>query len=83
MNDPCERSAECIDIMVADAWDAFGAALAGELGRVEAAEGTIVHPGAGSGWGVRTVCAALRMTPGPGGRTVPVTTGGPARPDPR
>ncbi|MCQ8193863.1 class I SAM-dependent methyltransferase [Streptomyces rugosispiralis] len=59
MNDPYERSAEYIDIMIADAWDTFGPALAEELGGVEAAEGTIIDLGAGSGRGVRAVCAAL------------------------
>jgi hypothetical protein len=59
MKDPYERSAEYIDIMIADAWDAFGPALAQALGGVEAVAGTVVDLGAGSGRGVRAVCAAL------------------------
>ncbi|RNG36080.1 class I SAM-dependent methyltransferase [Streptomyces botrytidirepellens] len=59
MNDPYERSAEYIDIMIADAWDAFAPSLAEALGGVDAVEGTIVDLGAGSGRGVRAACAAL------------------------
>lgn len=59
MNDPYERSAEYIDIMIADVWDAFGPALTEALEGVEATTGTIVDLGAGSGRGVRAVCAAL------------------------
>lgn len=59
MNDPYARSAEYIDIMIAEAWDAFGPAWADALKGTEAVPGTIVDLGAGSGRGVRAVCAAL------------------------
>ncbi|GAA2324621.1 class I SAM-dependent methyltransferase [Streptomyces cuspidosporus] len=59
MNDPYARSAEYIDIMIAEAWDAFGPALADTLKGTEAIPGTIVDLGAGSGRGVRAVCAAF------------------------
>ncbi|GAA2348102.1 hypothetical protein SVIO_024370 [Streptomyces violaceusniger] len=46
MNDPYERSAEYIDIVIADAWSTFGPTLTDELRGVEAVGGTIVDLGA-------------------------------------
>ncbi|MFD8339102.1 class I SAM-dependent methyltransferase [Streptomyces solisilvae] len=59
MSDPYERSAEYIDIMIAEAWEAFDPALTEALKGVETIAGTVVDLGAGSGRGVRAACAAL------------------------
>ncbi|GHH91527.1 class I SAM-dependent methyltransferase [Streptomyces capillispiralis] len=63
MSDPYERSAEYLDILIAEAWDALGPALADVLARVRATTGTVVDLGAGSGRGVRVIRDALPGAP--------------------
>ncbi|MER6688158.1 class I SAM-dependent methyltransferase [Streptomyces minutiscleroticus] len=63
MSDPYERSAEYLDIMIADAWRPLAPALADVLTGVKAKTGAVVDLGAGSGRGVRVICDALPRTP--------------------
>jgi SAM-dependent methyltransferase len=63
--DPYERSAEYLDLMIAETWQSLGPALADVLQQVKAAPGPVADIGAGTGRGVRAICAAL-----PGGDPV-------------
>ncbi|GAA2280571.1 methyltransferase type 12 [Streptomyces ruber] len=63
MSDPYERSAEYLDIMIADAWQPLAPALADVLTGAEAKTGAVVDLGAGSGRGVRVIHDALPRTP--------------------
>ncbi|MFI6209020.1 class I SAM-dependent methyltransferase [Streptomyces sp. NPDC051041] len=63
MSDPYERSAEYLDIMIAEAWESLTPALADVLSRVRAEAGTVVDLGAGSGRGVRVIRDALPQAP--------------------
>ncbi|MFI9460880.1 class I SAM-dependent methyltransferase [Streptomyces xiamenensis] len=63
MSDPYERSAEYLDIMIAEAWEPLAPALADVLGLVRAGAGAVVDLGAGSGRGVRVICRALPNAP--------------------
>ncbi|MEK8169317.1 hypothetical protein NKH77_04475 [Streptomyces sp. M19] len=49
MRDPYERSAEFLDVMIAETWAALAPALGEVLGRVPARTGAVVDLGAGSG----------------------------------
>ncbi|WP_320781489.1 class I SAM-dependent methyltransferase [Streptomyces sp. CRN 30] len=62
-HDPYERSAEYLDIMIADSWEPLGAAVADVLTGVRARTGAVVDLGAGSGRGVRVICDALPGAP--------------------
>lgn len=59
MLDPYERSAEYLDLMIAGAWQQLGPALTGLLQETRAEHGPVVDLGAGTGRGVRAICAAL------------------------
>lgn len=59
MSDPYERSAEYLDIMIAEAWGPLAPALTDVLSPVRADAGVVVDLGAGSGRGVRGICDAL------------------------
>ncbi|MGW2897135.1 class I SAM-dependent methyltransferase [Streptomyces sp. NPDC001212] len=63
MSDPYERSAEYLDIMIAEAWEALAPALADALSNARARTGAVVDLGAGSGRGVRVICDALPQGP--------------------
>ncbi|MEU9351954.1 class I SAM-dependent methyltransferase [Streptomyces griseoloalbus] len=63
MSDPYERSAEYLDILIAEAWEPLGPALSDVLSRVRATSGAVVDLGAGSGRGVRVICEALPDVP--------------------
>ncbi|MFI2373515.1 class I SAM-dependent methyltransferase [Streptomyces sp. NPDC018964] len=63
MSDPYERSAEYLDILIAESWEPLAPALADVLSRVRAAAGAVVDLGAGSGRGVRVICDALPRVP--------------------
>ncbi|MGC9382433.1 class I SAM-dependent methyltransferase [Streptomyces sp. MH13] len=63
MSDPYERSAEYLDIMIAETWEPLAPALADVLSRVRAETGTVVDLGAGSGRGVRVIRDALPHAP--------------------
>ncbi|WP_030861584.1 class I SAM-dependent methyltransferase [Streptomyces sp. NRRL S-37] len=63
MSDPYERSAEYLDILIAESWEPLAPALADVLSRVRAATGSVVDLGAGSGRGVRVICDALPRVP--------------------
>ncbi|AQS66753.1 trans-aconitate 2-methyltransferase [Streptomyces pactum] len=63
MSDPYERSAEYLDIMIAEAWEPLAPALTDVLSRVRAETGAVVDLGAGSGRGVRVICDALPQAP--------------------
>jgi SAM-dependent methyltransferase len=57
--DPYERSAEYLDLLIAGTWQSLGPALAEALQQVKAGSGPIADVGAGTGRGVRVICAAL------------------------
>ncbi|RKR88341.1 hypothetical protein BDK92_2655 [Micromonospora pisi] len=59
MNDPYQRSAEYIDILIAEAWGFFAPGLAEALRGLSGTTGVTVDLGAGSGRGVAVICAAL------------------------
>ncbi|MFF5158144.1 class I SAM-dependent methyltransferase [Streptomyces sp. NPDC000348] len=63
MSDPYERSAEYLDILIAESWEPLAPALADVLTRVGAGTGAVVDLGAGSGRGVRVICDALPRVP--------------------
>ncbi|MFF4144838.1 class I SAM-dependent methyltransferase [Streptomyces sp. NPDC001698] len=63
MSDPYERSAEYLDIMIAEAWEPLAPALAEVLSVVRDGTGVVVDLGAGSGRGVRVICDALPQVP--------------------
>lgn len=63
MSDPYERSAEYLDILIAESWEPLAPALADVLSRVRAGTGAVVDLGAGSGRGVRVICDALPRGP--------------------
>ncbi|MFE9312686.1 class I SAM-dependent methyltransferase [Streptomyces sp. NPDC088353] len=63
MSDPYERSAEYLDIMIAEAWEPLAPALAEVLSVVRDGAGAVVDLGAGSGRGVRVICDALPQVP--------------------
>ncbi|MCX2923310.1 class I SAM-dependent methyltransferase [Streptomyces sp. NEAU-W12] len=63
MSDPYERSAEYLDIMIAESWEPLAPALADVLSRVRAGAGAVMDLGAGSGRGVRVICEALPQVP--------------------
>ncbi|KOT30513.1 hypothetical protein ADK41_32010 [Streptomyces caelestis] len=63
MSDPYERSAEYLDILIAESWEPLAPALADALSNVRARTGAVVDLGAGSGRGVRVICDALPQTP--------------------
>lgn len=62
-SDPYERSAEYLDIMIAESWEPLGPAVADVLTGVRARTGAVVDLGAGSGRGVRVICDALPGAP--------------------
>lgn len=63
MSDPYERSAEYLDILIAESWEPLAPALADVLSHVRAGTGAVVDLGAGSGRGVRVICDALPRVP--------------------
>ncbi|MFE2279723.1 class I SAM-dependent methyltransferase [Streptomyces sp. NPDC059454] len=63
MSDPYERSAEYLDILIAESWEPLAPALADVLSRVRAGTGAVVDLGAGSGRGVRVIRDALPQAP--------------------
>ncbi|MFD3735495.1 class I SAM-dependent methyltransferase [Streptomyces sp. NPDC058632] len=63
MSDPYERSAEYLDIMIAESWEPLAPALVEVLSHVRAATGAVMDLGAGSGRGVRAICDALPRVP--------------------
>lgn len=63
MSDPYERSAEYLDILIAESWGPLAPALADVLSRVRAGTGAVVDLGAGSGRGVRVICDTLPGVP--------------------
>lgn len=63
MSDPYERSAEYLDILIAESWQPLAPALADVLSRVRAGTGAVVDLGAGSGRGVRVIRDALPGVP--------------------
>ncbi|PNV35925.1 class I SAM-dependent methyltransferase [Streptomyces sp. DH-12] len=63
MSDPYERSAEYLDILIAESWEPLAPALADVLSHVRAGTGAVVDLGAGSGRGVRVICEALPRVP--------------------
>ncbi|MEV0218324.1 class I SAM-dependent methyltransferase [Streptomyces sp. NPDC050704] len=59
MLDPYERSAEFLDLLIAGTWQSLGPALGEVLQQVRAGSGPVADVGAGTGRGVRAICAAL------------------------
>ncbi|MFM9442371.1 class I SAM-dependent methyltransferase [Streptomyces acidiscabies] len=57
--DPYDRSAEYLDLLMAEAWEALTPALTEALREVRAGAGPVVDLGAGTGRGVVAICAAL------------------------
>lgn len=63
MSDPYQRSAEYIDLLLEEQWRPLTPLLCAELGRLGAQQGRVVDIGAGTGRGVRALCAALPGVP--------------------
>ncbi|SCL15372.1 class I SAM-dependent methyltransferase [Micromonospora inyonensis] len=59
MDDPYARSAEYMDILIADAWGLFAPGLVEALSGLSGETDVTVDLGAGTGRGVETICAAL------------------------
>lgn len=62
-DDPYQRSAEFLDVMIAGAWEVIAPALRAALSQVRAAAGAVVDLGAGTGRGVRAICASVPDAP--------------------